>query len=253
MTRRHKRRQPDNRDRWLLSYADFITLLFAFFVVMYSVSSVNEGKYRVLSDSIVSSFHDSRLKPKPFQNEIPVKALPLGQAKKESAEADEMYDAAKQIIDGFKPLLEQGMVSVQRRKGDIEIEIRTSILFPSGSAQLSTTAQPVLVRLAEILGPLPNRIRVEGYTDTVPIASEIYPSNWELSSARAASVVRLFTAQGLHPERLSVIGYGENRPVADNSTEEGRIRNRRIVVVVTASDGPDQENVSRSLETRVRP
>jgi len=252
MTRRRKRRQPDNRDRWLLSYADFITLLFAFFVVMYSVSSVNEGKYRVLSDSIVSSFHDSRLRPKPFQNETPVKALPPGQAKKESA-ADEIYDAANKIIAGFKPLLEQGMVSVQRKQGEIEIEIRTSILFPSGSAQLSVTAQPILVQLAGILGPLPNHIRVEGYTDTVPIASEIYPSNWELSSARAASVVRLFTAQGLEPGRLSVIGYGENRPVADNRTEEGRIRNRRIVVVVTARDRPDQENVSRSFETRVRP
>ena len=103
------------------------------------------------------------------------------------------------------------------------------------------------------MAPLPNHIRVEGYTDTVPIASTLYPSNWELSSARAASVVRLFAGKGLQPERLSVIGYGENRPVADNSTLDGRIRNRRIVVVVTAEGKPDQEKVLKSFETRVRP
>src|SRR5690606_7234999 len=116
----------------------------------------------------------------------------------------------------------------------VEVEINTSILFPSGSARLSAEAIPILERLAEILRPFPNPIHVEGFTDNVPINTPAVPSHWELSAARAASVVHLCTKANIDPQRMAAIGFGEYRPVADNSTEEGRSKNRRVVIVVLA-------------------
>src|SRR5690606_11386470 len=111
------------------------------------------------------------------------------------------------------------------------------ILFPSGVATLSPHAVNILEQLAATLAPFPNPIRVEGHTDNVPINTRAFPSNWELSAARAASVVHLFMRQGLAPERLAVIGLGEHRPIAANDTPEGRNANRRVVLVILSGNG----------------
>ena len=114
--------------------------------------------------------------------------------------------------------------------------MQTDVLFPTAVARIADAARPALVRLADILEPFPNPIRVEGHTDNVPISTERFPSNWELSAARAASVVRLFEQQGVEPSRMAALGLGEHAPVADNSTPAGRNRNRRVLVVILASD-----------------
>ena len=132
-------------------------------------------------------------------------------------------------------MLARGLVDVRTTEFGVEVEIKTSLLFPSGSARLVDGALPVLRDLSAILKTFPNAVQVEGFTDNVPINTEVFPSNWELSAGRAASVVHVFTRNGVRPERLVAIGYGEHRPVAENATPEGRSRNRRVVVVIAAS------------------
>ncbi len=131
-------------------------------------------------------------------------------------------------------LIDRELITVRRHGSWVEVEIRTDILFPSGVATLAPEAVQVLQQLAETLRPFPNSIRVEGHTDNRPISTAAFPSNWELSAARAASVVHLFTRAGMDPARLAVIGLGENRPAQANSSAEGRNANRRVLLVILA-------------------
>jgi chemotaxis protein MotB len=270
MARKKKHEEHENHERWLVSYADFITLLFAFFVVMYSVSAVNEGKYRVLSDSLVAAFRSPaksldpvqmgnpmRAPPVPHQDQnptapsrpgtIPPLQMPMikpatgpraaaaaAQAKIESERAKVITQIAEEMEKALAALIDKDLVNVRRNKFWMEVEIKTSLLFPSGSAQLASSATATLNKVAVILGQYPNPIHVEGFTDNKPIRTLAFPSNWELSAARAASVVHLFSGSGIKPERMAAIGYGEHQPIADNATPEGRNANRRVVLVVLA-------------------
>ncbi len=135
----------------------------------------------------------------------------------------------------MQPLIDRDLISVKRNKRWIEVEINTDILFASGSATMQLQSIPVLEAISRILAAFPNDLRVEGFTDNVAIKSTVYPSNWELSAARAASVVRLFSVHGVEPERMAAIGYGEFRPLVSNETLEGRVKNRRVIVIITAN------------------
>ncbi len=242
--RRVREEEHENLERWLVSYADFITLLFAFFVVMYSISSINEGKYRVLSDSLVAAFQTPPKSMNPIEVGNPAKSV-LSQETYSGRAQDViaaetppitspavMEQIAEEVEQAMQPLIEEGLISVQQNELWVEVEMNTSILFPSGSAELEDEAVPALRALARVLERFPNPVHVEGYTDNVPIYNEVYPSNWELSAARAASVVHLFVDSAVDPGRLAAIGYGEHRPVEANDTAEGRRRNRRVVVVI---------------------
>jgi len=238
--------EPENTDRWMVSYADFVTLLFAFFVVMYAISSVNEGKYRVLADTMTEAFKVAPKSPDPIQigkeskvvsssasrNEIvkPIKVLP----KSERTYEREMKQIAETVSKSVKPLIDQGLISITQHKLWVEIEMNSKILFTSASSEVEDEAFPALKALAEVLKKFPNSVDVEGHTDNVPINNELFPSNWELSASRAASVVNLFTRYGVNPSRLSSIGYAEFRPIMNNTTAEGRLRNRRVKVVILA-------------------
>ena len=269
MARKKKPEEHENHERWLVSYADFITLLFAFFVVMYSISSVNEGKYRVLSDSIVAAFDPTRqglpiklsspLKPPIVERDVVSPAYdkailenqyPNVPAMTQASEEDKknMLDIARQVETNMADLIDQEIVKVKKNDLWIEIEIKSSILFTSGSAALAPKARPVLKEVASILGKFHNQVQVEGFTDNVPIANETFPSNWELSAARAASVVHLFAESGLKPERMSAIGYGEYKPVASNDTVSGRSQNRRIGVVLLSDAIARRTNRTEQLE-----
>lgn len=272
MSRRKRQDDHENHERWLVSYADFITLLFAFFVVMYSISSVNEGKYRVLSDALVSAFHappkslepiqvgrpakspvlaDIQLRSSPTLMKAPsvsIRDKNISMGSKEDTRKEDIYDkaAAKEaqrdlqkmadaIEKAMEHLVEQKLVSVKRTDFWIEVEIKSSILFQSGSSLLQNSIIPILKQVAAILSGFNNPVRVEGFTDNLPIDNIIYPSNWELSVSRAASVVRILQGNGVGPERLSAAGYSQYRPVADNLTRVGRAKNRRVVIVVMAN------------------
>ena len=261
MARRKRQEEHVNHERWLVSYADFITLLFAFFVVMYAVSSVNQGKYRVLSDTLEAAFDPGG----PFSEEArsmdPIQVGEMVRSQTEAAvqmeeQAAESVDEslreladlerlsqtmetvetmADELDEVLMPEIQDELIDVKRNNLWLEIEIKSSLLYPSGSAALSPKAVPLIEQIASVLKPFPNRIHVEGFTDDIPIRNPTYPSNWELSSARAASVVRLLAESGIDPASMAAIGYGEFRPVADNSTEEGRSKNRRVVLVVLAA------------------
>ncbi len=239
--------ESDNPDRWLVSYADFITLLFAFFVVMYAISSVNEGKYRVLSDTLIEAFKTPPKSTQPNQiGKPPEGQLPETQGKvgvsestrvespKAAQPQHHMIQLANRIKLKLQSLVDKKLIKVTPNKLWVEVEINTSILFSSASADLELEAYEPLKKLAGILAGLPNYIDVEGYTDNMPINNAVYPSNWELSAARAASVVQLFIKSGVDPDHLSVIGYGQYRPIASNNTMEGRRQNRRVRVVILA-------------------
>ena len=292
MARKKKHEEHENHERWLVSYADFITLLFAFFVVMYAVSSVNEGKYRVLSESLVASFRspskslapiqvgkvakspetdqiDFRKTPTPMVIQLPNMPVPRPDDKKEhhappppppkprakseskdpagkdaagkaAAAEKELHEISDKIAKAMSSMIRQNLIHVRRSKHWVEVEINTNILFPSGSARLSAPAVPVLEKLARVLKVFPNALHVEGFTDNIPINNEIFPSNWELSAGRAASVVHLFGQVGVDPRRMVAIGYGQYRPVADNATAAGRAKNRRVVLVIQSTSGGDK-------------
>ena len=265
MARKKSHEEHANHEAWAIPYGDLVTLMFAFFVVMYAVSSVNEGKYRVLADALAEAFGGPPKSMKPLQVGRPqlgsapsdsARALPgsgqprvppvlggriraplaqrtAGDAARERERA-KLETIADSVQKAMGDLIDRKLIVVRRTEMWVEIEIRADILFDSGSAKMAAAAVPVLAELADILAPYPNRLRIEGHTDNVPIATWQFPSNWELSAARAASVLHIMTSQGLDPKRLSVLGLGEQQPKADNATHEGRNVNRRVVLVLLA-------------------
>jgi chemotaxis protein MotB len=278
MRRLRRHEEHSNHEAWAIPYADLLTLLLAFFVVMYAISSVNEGKYRVLSDSLFAAFRGTPRTMQPIQvgekqvgsgadihttivqqavlegqprsllAPVPVKdpGLPRSPgdpveqnvqiSEHAAAAAQALSRVADQVEHAMDDLVRKKLVVVRRTDFWIEVEIRTDILFPSGSAQLEPYAADVIERLARTLAPFPNPIRVEGHTDNVPIRTVAFYSNWELSAARAGSVVRVLSSQGVDPNRLAVIGYGQQRPIQSNDTPQGRNANRRVVVVILSTE-----------------
>jgi chemotaxis protein MotB len=153
------------------------------------------------------------------------------------AAARQLDSLAKHVEEAMRDLIAEDLLAVRRHGSFVEVEIRTDILFSSGGAILAPAASDILRKISASLTPFPNPIRVEGHTDNRPINTTAYPSNWELSSARAASVVHLFTESGIDPGRLAVIGLGEFRPAQSNDTVEGRNANRRVVLVILGGEG----------------
>lgn len=229
----------ENHERWLISYADFITLLFAFFVVMYAISIVNEGKYAVLSEALGDAFGGRSVAPQAHTSVEPV--LPLShivnRKRVEAArrERERMEILAKDLTATLMPLVKSGQVRVTQNARGIGIELNASVLFAQGEATLQNEAREVLGAVAGLLKDAPQRIEVEGHTDNLPITNERFASNWELSAVRAASVVRLFIESGVQDVRLSAIGHGATRPVAPNDTPANQARNRRVAVMILAS------------------
>ena len=231
-----KHEEHENHERWLVSYADFITLLFAFFVVMYSVSSVNEGKYRTVSESIKTALNPI--------NSIPSSRLPftVGNAKPKMipTEAVDTNDPVirrmREILTRINPNLNGDISEVkimETGRGTIMISLPESILFESGEARVRSEALPFLKALSEILIEMDRHIRILGHTDNVPIRTAQFPSNWELSAGRAVMVVRIFSElYGVPISHLSATGLADAKPIASNDTPEGRTKNRRVEIIV---------------------
>ena len=242
MARRKREEDHDNHERWMVSYADFITLLFAFFVVMYALSSVNEGKYRVLSDSMVTAFRNVNINT---SSQIPLMTIPPIQIQKSTAvraqeaarqkQRDKMRNVAKDIMEVMAPLIEQGKVRVIETSRGVSIEINDSILFSPGQALLQPPLVKAMQGIAEVLAPTDFPVIIEGHTDNVPIRNAQFPSNWELSAVRATTVLRLFADAGVAAERLTAIGYADTRPVEPNLLADGRARNRRVTILIESA------------------
>lgn len=233
MARKKKHEEHENHERWLVSYADFITLLFAFFVVMYAVSSVNEGKYRVLSESMVTAFTNN----KPL-GQMAVVELPLEQSKpameKTVQERPDDFQVYMKVANALGTLDNKSAdVSVHNSPRGISIKVKDEVAFDSGSVLMKPEIREVLDLIAALTKDLPNLISVEGHTDSIPIRSAQFPSNWELSASRSAAIVRYFVnQQQFASERFSATGYGGERPLESNATAEGRSANRRVEIVI---------------------
>jgi chemotaxis protein MotB len=264
MARKKKHEEHANHEAWAIPYGDLVTLLFALFTVMYAMSSVNEGKLRVLSDSLIAAFHGApkTLQPvnigekepgkggeKPLAGLAPTVLMKIkdqrvslggeGSPRGPELEVPQSHEAPgalirmeREVQNAMQALIDAKLVTVRRESLWLEIEINTDILFSSGAADFAPAATPVLDKLAGVLKPFPNPIRVEGHTDNRPIKTAAYPSNWELSAARAASVVHEFTKVGVDPLRLELVGFGEFHPRQSNDTFEGRNANRRVAILV---------------------
>ncbi|RZI42109.1 flagellar motor protein MotD [Herbaspirillum sp. HC18] len=241
MARKKYDEESDNHDRWLVSYADFITLLFAFFVVMYALSSVNEGKYRVLSNSLINAFGRSPIAPVQSNPQTSPSGLPrVVPQRQRSGEAlrrekEQLTGVASNILKVMAPLVQQGKVRVTQNGRGVNVEINASVLFAPGEARLSEESIQALKAVAEVLKDDDHAIQVEGHTDSVPIRNAQFPSNWELSAVRATSVVRLFIDGGIADKRLTAVGHGPTQPVGSNDTAEGRLRNRRVSVMILSN------------------
>jgi chemotaxis protein MotB len=287
MARHARHEEHVNHEAWAIPYGDLITLLLAFFVVMYAISTLNEGKYRVMSDSLNAAFDgvprsiapiqigqpteaSSIAPPQPFENDpgspsvvnlservradAVITPIELMQLEQQQAQADIQLDAIqRQVERALGPMIMSDQVTVTREGLWLEVNIRSDVLFASGSATLSTPARDAIDQLATVLRELPNELRVEGHTDNQPIASALYPSNWELSGARAASVIRLLEGRGVDPRRMAAIGFGDKRPVADNATPAGRSTNRRVMLVILATSPGTTSDAAARPPNQVSP
>ncbi len=240
MARRKKRIEHDNHDRWLISYADFVTLLFAFFVVMYSISSVNEGKYKVFSSSLSVAFANRPAAPpsgivtgqqeQTFKTMVDRRTARLGEQQRKIQER--MKNLAGGLSQVMGSLINQRSVSINQTRRGVVVDISASTLFRTGEAVLQPGARDVLREVAAVLGREDLSIEVEGHSDDIPIATAQFPSNWELSSSRASSVARVLIDNGVPPQRLAVVGLASNQPLVSNDSPENRAKNRRVVIVI---------------------
>lgn len=244
--------EHSDSSRWIVSYADFITLLFAFFVVMYSISSVNDGKFRVLSHALVTEFNEPSHRPVPIDlggtqappetpsaellNEVALDEDATFDLDVEPLDIDARASISERVAAAMDPLVKDTDVVVRDGQQWLQVELPSELLFASGQADLNRHAEPVLNRMARALYGVATPIRVEGFTDNVPINGGRFSSNWQLSAARAAAVVNQFASGGIDPKLLSAIGFGEFHPIAENDSDQGRTKNRRVVVAIAKHD-----------------
>lgn len=238
MARRRFDDDHENHERWLVSYADFITLLFAFFVVMYAISSVNENKYRILSEALGNAFTKQSGPPIAHSEPAPSIVPPKPSLQERAANAafrkekEYMTGIARSILSVLQPLVSQGKVRVTQTARGVSVEINASVLFAPGEAKLSPESVQVLTAVAQVLKDDDHNLRIEGHTDNIPISTIMFPSNWELSAVRASSVVRLFMENGIAEKRMTAVGHGSNHPLLTNDTPDGRQRNRRVQLMI---------------------
>ena len=253
--RKGRKEEHANHEAWAIPYGDLITLLLAFFVVMYSVSSLNSGKYRVMSEALMAAFRGEPQRDMPITLSIregmptsdlvtmpeTEKAMGPRPIRKTDAQGMDTGMSLSGIAGNVAKALERQVMTDQvtiRQHADwVEVEIRNDLLFPSGSAAMAGEAGEIVRKLGASLANLKNPIFVQGHTDNVPIRTAQYPSNWELSAARAGAVVRLLGEGGANTALMTVIGYGEQRPLQSNETSEGRATNRRVMLAILEPEG----------------
>jgi chemotaxis protein MotB len=242
--------EHDNQERWLLTYADLITLLLGLFVILYAMSKIDKQKYDEVVVALGGVFgsSDAAASMKMRLSELK-EGLP--EAVTERAKVENEIRQALQLGTSSLP------VSVGQDERGVTVHIQEELLFPSGSADLKITSLGILDRLAEVFRTLPNDIRVEGHTDNVPISTRAFPSNWHLSVSRALNVgYYLIQKHQLNPEKVSVVGYSEYHPLLPNTSSENRAHNRRVdIVIVTETVGnvggsPSKPRVQREESTK---
>ena len=269
--KKHHEEGHVNHERWLVSYADMITLLMVLFVVLFAMGQTDKNKLEALRTSLQRAFsvevlrgaEATSLKGSSGSSIIPP-VVPMavtqellavtGQTTPDPKMAEALQEVREALTQVTVPSDTSGSVDVGASREGIVISLAGNLLFDSGKSDLKPRGMALLDTLAERLRTMPNEIRVEGHTDTIPIATPLYPSNWELSSARATTVARyLAEHDDVSASRLSAAGLGEFHPIAPNDSREGRARNRRVDLVVLFPQGPalrDQPITARAADPR---
>jgi chemotaxis protein MotB len=248
---RRIRQSAPNHERWLVSYADFITLLFAFFVVMFATAQTDNAKARAVSESVTKALqgdsfksafsmllggaHDAKGHGMPQQPMAPVAKVNVG---------DNSGLTLAQLLPILTQALQQeiasGRLVLRMTSRGLTISFTQTALFPSGEDEIAPDFYPTIQKIADAMNKVRNPARAEGHTDSVPIHNSRFRSNWELSAARSIALVQLLNRYGVARERLSIAGYADTAPIDNNDTEEGRRNNRRVDIVIlneTAAKG----------------
>lgn len=233
-----RRRQPEkkgNHERWLITYADLITLLMIFFIVMYTLSIVDAKKFQALSTSLTKAMGGGGMMlDSPGPSFVP--GLSGTENSVYSIETMQLDNIKREIEKYIRDSNLQAKVSVTSEERGVVLSFQGELLFHLGSAELTPQAREIVHKIGPLLEAVPNYLRVEGHTDNLPINTEHYPSNWELSAARSTNVLKEFTSNfGIRPQRMSAVAYGEYRPLVKNDSDAHRQMNRRVSVVILRS------------------
>ncbi len=252
MARKKKTPEHENHERWLVSYADFITLLFAFFVVMFATSQADKGKAQQVSDSVKKAFEGEKI--------TQVVAAILGGTvtdtgkgnammrgpggarqsadEKKDQKLAELLPALKVLSEELRKEIEAGRIQISMQARGLVVSFNQAAVFPPGEDVISPEAYDGLEKVAAAIARMPNPVRLEGHTDSTPINTARFHSNWELSAARSIAILELLSTKfGVSRNRLSIAGYADTAPVASNETEEGRARNRRADIIILNEQG----------------
>jgi chemotaxis protein MotB len=247
---RRPKHEHANHERWLVSYADFITLLFAFFVMLYSHSQMDRVQAARISQAFRDALEEGRIThvlAKLLKNPPPQKPraeLPatLPALPPDPDGAVELLPSLKELQDKLKAEIHSGKVEVRMERRGLVISLKEASFFPPGGDAIQPQALPVIENIVIELRRIPNPIRLEGHTDSTPIHNSRFRSNWELSAARGIAMLELFATRFDIPrERMAIAGYADTAPVASNETEQGRARNRRVDIVVLNETGARSE------------
>lgn len=261
--RYHQRFAASRTDRWMISYADFLTLLFAFFAFLYAISSIDQEKYQAVSRNLLQIFEVRPSSVDPIELEATpqgpdffnplYRPEPIPSTREDLADTEPYHrestllELRQQVEAGFQQLIQDQLISVSGNENWLEISLQEPILFSPGSADITDRAEAVLYEVAKLLAPLAHPVAVEGYTDRSPAGGD-FVSNWNLSAARAANVVRYLENAGVEGERLSALGFGEYQPRFEETNPVRSARNRRVSIVVSRLDLPNRTMVPSSGE-----
>lgn len=241
-----------SRERWLVSYADFVTLLFAFFVVLYAHSTTDQKQAHLIAASFRAAIGDRHvqeellrligpggaLPPPPAAAQGPLKIAAPKETTAQGPNGVELLPSMVQLNKSLEKEIKEGRLEIRLERRGMIISLLESSFFPSGDKTILPNAKSTLERIVSNLKPLPNPIRLEGHTDAVPIHNTRFRSNWELSAARSIALMEMFTDDFALPrDRMSIAGFADTAPVASNETPEGRARNRRVDIVVLTVEG----------------
>ncbi len=271
MARKKKNAEPENHERWLVSYADFITLLFAFFVVMFASSQTDKGKAQQVSNSVKSALEEggfttlvasvlggtagnigqgnAQMKGPGGAEIVRHDGEKPGLGEGQGGTLVELKPAMDFLLEKLKEEIASGQMQVSMQPRGLVVSFREAAFFPSGKAVIEEKNPGSIKKVADVIRRLPNPVRMEGHTDSVPIHNSKYKSNWELSAARSIAMMELFTKKFDVPrKRISIAAYADNAPVASNDTPEGRARNRRVDIVLLNEVGMKGEPAQEAPE-----
>ena len=239
LTPGRKQRSPDdddkeNLERWLLTYADMITLLLLFFILLYTISSLNVGKYKLISSAISSVFNGANFGLLFDQSNVGSADLspPTQKQPAQTTKVQNQRLLFTNAVSQLRLLIQQKLVRVTSNEQGVTITLAADTQFKSGSADIEQNSLPVLRQVAEFLNGVPNSVRIEGNTDDTPVGGTQFTSNWQLAAARAVNVLSTFEDYGVAPDRMSAVSFGSTKPLMSNATPEGRAYNRRVDIVI---------------------